>query len=453
MDYEEKYEAEIDLSDLLPYILFKWRSIIAVGFIFAVLLGSYKIFRDLQSQSDGVQSKEFREYEIALAEYQLAETTYERNITDFQVRLTQQETYMEKSVLMQVDPYEKPTASADIFLKLDETEWGILPDNVNLDPTDSLIRVYTSNFPSTIDWAPIEALTGREAIYLKELLSVGTDYNSNTFTVGVVYSDGETAQQILDIIVGQIMAKYHGMDSDVNKHTISIVNQSLAYTIDNALANTQKNNADAMANYTQSILDCRKGLEGLVLPKPPSGIGFLKYSILGLAAGAFLTCMFYGMVYIFDGKLHGERELKKRYGYRCLGAFSATSPKKILYGIDRFFERLTKTSVKMTEEEIYQFISVNVANLMGEYKNILVTGTTDVNKIQKLTAAIAPQLEGAVLTAAADMNHTPSTLKMLALCDAVILVEEKHKSLNADVRKEQESVCSLGKPVLGYVLL
>ena len=98
MDYEEKYEAEIDLSDLLPYILFKWRSIIAVGFIFAVLLGSYKIFRDLQSQSDGVQSKEFREYEIALAEYQLAETTYERNITDFQVRLTQQETYMEKSV-------------------------------------------------------------------------------------------------------------------------------------------------------------------------------------------------------------------------------------------------------------------------------------------------------------------------------------------------------------------
>ena len=56
--------------------------------------------------------------------------------------------------------------------------------------------MYTSNFHSNIDWTAIEELTGQEARYLKELVTLGTDYNSNTFTISATYSDGETAQQI-----------------------------------------------------------------------------------------------------------------------------------------------------------------------------------------------------------------------------------------------------------------
>ena len=39
----EAYEREINLKDFLFHILYRWRSILAVGCIFCFLLGGYKV--------------------------------------------------------------------------------------------------------------------------------------------------------------------------------------------------------------------------------------------------------------------------------------------------------------------------------------------------------------------------------------------------------------------------
>ena len=80
----------------------------------------------------------------------------------------------------------------------------------------------------------------------------------------------------------------------------------------------------------------------------------------------------------------------------------------------------------------------------------MVTGTIEFGKLQEFVKAIVPQLQENV---GADMNVTASTLEMLAECDAVILVEERGRSLRARVHKEHESIAALEKAVVGYVAM
>jgi len=446
------YESEIDLKDLLFHILYKWRILLIAGLIGSILLGGYKFFCNTrEARGEEGKCKEIREYEIALAEYELNKANYERSISDYQKWIEQQETYMKKSVLMQVNPYDKPTASADVFVKLDNTEWSDLPDNINLDPTDSLILVYTSNFLSTIDWEPIEKLTGVEALYLKELLWVTTDYNSNTFTVGIVYRDGATAQQILDIIMGQVITRYQSMDMDINRHTISVVNQALTHSIDSTLADLQKSNADTLAYYEQIIIDYRKNLESLEAPVKPHSVR--KYLVVGFAAGIFLVAVCYGLAYLLGGKLHSEKELRERYGYRLLGIVSPVEKNGLFQWVDRLLKRLEGAERQATGDEAYQLVAINLTNLVGKNKNIVTTGTIDISKLQKLTESVAASLKEVTLSVAENVNMTAETLKRLPEYDAVILVEEKDKSSLAEIQKEQETITALNKPILGYVLL
>ena len=83
----------------------------------------------------------------------------------------------------------------------------------------------------------------------------------------------------------------------------------------------------------------------------------------------------------------------------------------------------------------------------------LVTGTVGAERLQEVAEALSARLEEVTLVAGADMNVTASTLEMLAECDAVILVEERGRSLRAKIHEEHESIAALEKPVIGYVIL
>ncbi|WP_251207271.1 hypothetical protein [Acetatifactor aquisgranensis] len=181
---------------------------------------------------------------------------------------------------------------------------------------------------------------------------------------------------------------------------------------------------------------------------------YLKYCAMGLAAGLFGIFFCYVVSYALSDKMRGESEILERYDYRLLGTFPRRRKKKLLSGIDRFLEKKEGVSGQMTEEEAYRIASVNITNLAKDGGAFLVTGTIEFGKLQEFVKAIVPQLqENVVLMVGADMNVTASTLEMLAECDAVILVEERGRSLRARVHKEHESIAALEKAVVGYVAM
>ena len=106
----------------------------------------------------------------------------------------------------------------------------------------------------------------------------------------------------------------------------------------------------------------------------------------------------------------------------------------------------------LTDEEIYRFISLNIAAIAGQYKKILVTGTIDRLRLENIVAVIAPTLESITLTPSPNMNRNADTLNILADCDAVILIEERHISSVSEIHKELESIFAFNKPIAGYIL-
>ena len=193
---------------------------------------------------------------------------------------------------------------------------------------------------------------------------------------------------------------------------------------------------------TKRIQELEEQLSGLKKLSPVKNFG------VGFAAGFFLMAFCYGVGYIFSNKIRGEKELGNRYGYFLLGA--VPKPKK---GFDRFLEKMENGSEQATEEEVYRIISTNVANLAEEGNMILVTGTVKEEKLTEFVEIFSSQVKNVSVVSGANMNVTASTLEALAMCDAVVLVEERNKSLREKVQREQEHIRIMNKPVLGYVLL
>ncbi len=455
MNNEEQYEPEIDVKDLFFYILYRWRSIMIVAILLCVLVGTYKTVRNAGLTRNTISKKQ-QDYELDLARYELDKSTYERKISDDNERLEQQRIYMEKSVLMRLDPYNKPIAGADIFVRLDDAEWEGLPDNLGIDPTDSLLKMYTSNFSASLDWDAIEELTGNDSLYLEEILHVGADYNSNMITVRIVYSDGETAQKILDVIINQILARQDELSAGLGRHTLTVSNRSLTYAIDHSLAESQKANIDAISNYESSIIDRRRELAELEEnePQKPFELGHIKYPVAGFLMGGFLMVLFYGAAYLFGGRLHGEQSLRDRYGYRLIGVLPRQRRQSLLSCVDHLLDRHSSVSRSYEPEEAYERIAIRIGSLGGDgVRKVLVTGTVPVDALNRFTQAVSRQLGGVTLEAAPDMNKDLETLKRLAGYDGVLLLEEEGRSQVTRIEQEHDSIRAAGRPVIGYVLL
>lgn len=467
--YNEAYEPTIDLKDLLFHLLYRWRSILLGGIVLCLLLGGYRAVKNLtapavETKTQEEYDKEMAEYQLALEKYELDQKVYQQNIDTYEKWLAQQNLYMEKSVLMHIDPYNKPIASVVFFVKLDDSEWDKIPnnDNLRLDPTDSVIRAYTSEFYSVLDWKPLEEMTGVEKLYLRELISVDIDYGTDTFAVTAIYSDLETVEKIISEIAGQIEGSYRNFDNTVAAHSLMQLNKSSAYTIDNGLANTQKDNAGKVNTYTQYILDNRSNLEAMEEPEEPEAMttekvsvmqGLIKFLALGFAGGIFLMAVFYGVKYLFTGVLRNGREIREQYGCQLLGVFSRPDRKGAFSFVDRLLERMEGTRSKLTEKTVSQCIAANILNLAGDKKSLLLTGTIPSEKLEKVARDVSVELKGIQLQVMADMNRSPETLKQLSQCDGVVLVEERNVSKNAAVQAEQELLEAVKVPVVGYVVL
>lgn len=197
----------------------------------------------------------------------------------------------------------------------------------------------------------------------------------------------------------------------------------------------------------KQITQLQEELAGLVR------LSYAKYCGMGFAGAVLALAFLYGLSYVCSDKLRGERELRERYGYYLLGTFPRGKRKGPFKFVDRYLERLEGVSEQITLEEAYWIISINIINLAKTGGTFLVTGTVDVERLQKFVDVVSLQVENVTLTVGANMNATASTLEALAECDAVILVEERNKSLRAKIHKEYESIAALEKPVVGYVVL
>lgn len=455
--YEER---EINLKELLFVVLNRWRFIALWAILLAILLGGGKLVSELWIKESPVSQKEQEEYQKNLEAYQVAFAGYERDIASLESILEDYQIYVNESVLMRVDPSNRPIANAEYLVKLDESEWMKYPQTTEMDPTDIVVHAYITNLKQRVDWDEIAEKTNVDPVYLKELINISQDYNSNTFAIEVTYEDLNTAEWILDEILMQINEEYDELVYLVGDHTISLMGRNSEYVYDSEMSNRQKQNFDKITSYENDLQEKKTAINSLKEPEVPTKTSIthmiktgIKYSMVGLLAGGFLSVCWFAAVYILNGRVHTEGDLKSQFKLRILGTFSLPEKKGFLCGIDRWLERLEGTAERPSEEEVLERCVVNIQNYTEEGSQILFTGTVSEEQLHRLGSKLSEKLTGRNLVISPDMNKSTETLRQLADCQAVILVEQREVSRLNDIREELESVQGLKKPVVGCLVM
>lgn len=230
MDQNNTYEQEIDLKDLMFAVLHKWRSILLVAIVAGVLLGGVKAVMTYQSQNDEETILAAEEqYEDDLHSYERNKETMERELGNLQTDIENQQNYLEKSVLMNMSPYDIYEARADIFVK---TDYEIMPGMFyqNVDYTDTILQTYQSVMTSVAFLSHIAESTGIDVQYLQELIQIergstvvgNTSKLTNLLTVTVKNSSKKDAEAVLKKLLEGIESLQVNITANIGEHTVMI---------------------------------------------------------------------------------------------------------------------------------------------------------------------------------------------------------------------------------------
>lgn len=454
------YEQEIDLRDLMFMVFRKWRLVILTAFLFAVLLGGYKFAKELANQRNEEYIAELREqYQADEIKYEQSQKGYERDIENFTANIAYQEKYKEDSILLKVDPYNKGAASADIFVKMAEVPNlnGVTVTSVDL--TDGVVKAYASAIQQGEFLEEISSKMGIDLTYLKELINVTIDYDSNMLNVSVTYTDKEGAGEILNGILDNINTMYPAIQEHLGKHSLAVMNQNVGVITDQVLANYQKQKVVDLAETNKKLEDTEKALKTLEKPVKPFALSKLsvakagiKYGLLGGLAGAFLVACSVCAVFIMNGRVNSNDDLKSRFGLRQLGCFTETRKKRRLQAVDIWLDKLEGREI-IADELVYDIIAANILGMLEKNESVLLTGLVEENRLVEIAEKIINKSSQLKLGFGVDMLHNVQTIQKIQGYDKVILVEVRRQSKIRDIEKELEIVQNMKRQVLGYIMI
>lgn len=460
MEIQNNYEPEMGLKDLLFTVLYKWRSIVLMAILFGVLLGGAKFAKRLINMQDQETQMEAQEdYEDALSLYETNKETYEREIENITLKIETFNDYMNNSPLMQISPYSKPVATADLYVK---TDYEIMPGMMfqNVDYTDSLVKAYAIaiNQGELLDGID-RYISTLDDTYLAELVTGKADYDNNMVHIEVTYSDLDIAEKMLTKVLNNIERRSIDTTAKIGPHQIEVTNRGTAMEVDEELAKRQSDNVNTQSSLQKVLADKKAELKVLKEPKLTalskkaalkSGI---KYGILGGVFGAFIVILFACISFLMSDKVFSERELHTRFKIKPLGVFAIERKKRILSGIDQWLDRLNGGDNVSDKATTFQIISTNIENYTKADQCLLVVGTAEAAHLQDIVTHLKGSLTERTIVYGGNLITDVSALQKLPFCDEIILVERRGYSNYSDIEREIETVESLHKAIIGYVLL
>jgi hypothetical protein len=277
--------------------------------------------------------------------------------------------------------------------------------------------------------------------------------------VSVSHTDKEGAGKILDVILKNLKSMYPDIQEHLGQHNLSIMNQNVGVLTDQTLADYQKLKVEDLAATNKKLEDTEKALKDLEEPAKPVALSRMsiikegvKYGILGCFAGAFLIAFCVCVVYVMNGKINTDEDLKNRFGLKHLGGFSQTRVKKAFSGVDVWLDKLEGREI-VSDESVVDVISANILGMINKGESVFLTGMVEETRLAGLAEKIQQRLSEIKLGFGTDILHSAASLKNLQQYDTIILVESRRQTKLRAIEKEIEIVRNMKKEVLGYIVM
>ena len=444
--YINTEETEIDMLDLLRFLMRKIVWILLVGVICACLAGLFKYYRVKSSAPVPVVEAE-TEYALALEEYtQQSELIDTSNESASEV-IHRQKDYLQNSLFMQLDPNHIWKA---------QTMIKVVSYNHDF-PAYQFEELYKFDVTNIYFLDDIAKKQGTESAYLRELISawsVGSSVDTGDDTSDVIlretdYEDrvttelfyvqtlGSTEQEATDLM-SAVLENLETVYEDYAQkypHEFQILSRHCVEIADSTILIQQKDREVITQNLLLQMKDNKDKAD--LLKKPEEAVGtvagsipkksLLKYGLVGFAAGIFLMCLWYTLCYMYSDKLVDYRDLEMK-------------------GL--FLKELGSVS-----DQGVAMAAANIRNFAVDRRKLFLTGMTVQTEFDKVCAGLKEYLSEYEIIYARDALHDPKARELLLNCDAAVLVEQKGVTHYSELKEEATFLFNAEKEIIGIVIV
>ena len=464
-------EQEIDLKILLYKAFKEWRRALAIGIILAVLLGAYSLIGSFKVVNDSeAYDSALRSYEFEHAGWESEEVVYNNQIESLNTSKSQQETYNEKSLLMQIDPLNKYTGTYTFYV---DSGYTVDPNATvqPIDYTDRILAAYVQYFNGEMmqDLLDSTNLTD-EKRFLTEVVSIKSDITSSSLNVTVVGKSNSDVAVLASMIENKLMAHKSMVEELVSTHQINKINGIVSVGVDQGLQTTQMNKKAAIDQYNVSIAETNEKLTEWKESKEPRFeytpkrifINCVKMMIIGGVVGVFLTLAWYGIKYVVTGFFTAEK-ITSCGGKNILAVVSnasfaeveGTKKKKAVKenGIDRWIRKIFgQEKSTLGFEESCKLAGSNIQGLMET------EGINELAVVSCTDAALAKQIETYLdgkcrVKFLGNILADPVAVDGLSAYDAACILAREGQDKIEDVARQYECLRMWSKKIAGTVVI
>lgn len=467
--YGSQNEKQISLRVMIFKILYNWRKIFLLAIIFAIICGCYKyvLEKRTMTNSNTAYEQNLKVYKDEFLRYEASKNSLESEISDIKTHIERQSKYNNSSLIMKINPFNEYVALLAFYI---DTNYQINPNLTyqSKDKTNSIARAYydTLNNGDIFAYLVNKLSYKTEIEYLKEIISIWPDYDTDMLYVQIINKDEKSCEEIMNLIENKILLAKDKIVMSVGEHELIDIQKSIQSIIDISLDTRQRTNIQNLNDYDLGLNEKKLALQQLTIPIKPiqyniSYKNILRYTVIGAILGIFIEIFITILLLMMNNKIISGKDFRNLYNIKVIGNIQKDYSKHLFGFVDRFFKKLEGMSSAMKDRE--EAIGVVCANLKAilqvenlEEGCILFTGSICEEKIEEICKKIDAMFSDNntyKFQFASNINYSSKAISQLTNCDAIILVEEAETSTYNEIEKELEWIDDLNKKVIGVVIV
>ncbi len=481
-----EYEDELDLKLICLAITKKWKPIVSVAIICAVIAIIYGIITSTSSSGQVIAGNEdaLRKYEEEIKIYQDDIAGFEADIESYSQKVSRLEEennsleddkqriyeekealdkYRENSVILNIDPYNVVKQTRTYYVSND---YQIIPDMTyqNKDPIKDIVKAYVryikaSNMDKneSLDIVPLsnKSLDNESSVYIS-LLNVYN--NDNNIIIEALGEDEIRAEELMDGAVKALESVKKKIYTEVGEHEIVLIESNSYNTFDVNLKNAQEAYDRNIEDMLKTINDRQNSLNTLIttynnnihnaraniikqsaamdaVAKPSSETvtdnkvlpeDLIKTALIGLIIGLFLSAGYFAFRYVFSGTIKSNEEMEGRYGIRVIGSYKDT----------------LSTSVSVA----------TICSFLKDGKDIIIAGCVGREDCERFASELRKKVPDLNVYVAGDVSKDVIGVDILRKSDKAVIIEKVDRSLIKDISHEVDIIKGTGADIIGCIM-
>lgn len=491
---ETTKERELSLYDMFWAICLKWRSILAVAIVFAVLAGAFSYVqsaKQIEANSKIVTDETEDSLEKLYTRMSYDEQKMADGYLNYKKSYDDLVAYNENAPLMQLDANDFYKGEISFYI---DTNYAVeYPVIEKKDDTVAITNAYKSVISSQ-DFANhmSDVLGIEKTAYALEMVdskgvyagvnALDNEESQGLLSICVYAKDEETCLQLEELVKENVLAKKNELKQQFGEHEINVLKEEISRTASAELLKYQKANMELaytcsnnmynmyirFADYQKAYINQARIDEGAktVLPETTEENTVVltptiskKMIVLGFLGGACLIFVFWAFVYIFSTRLRLEENFEQIFSSKLLGNVPmADKKKKWFFFVDGLFEKLRHFNKRyFALDDALDMVAANIRIAMknADSKKIMFTGAACGEEEKKMIKLLEERLkkDGIEIVFESSILYNAESLEKLVETGRVVLVERAEKTFQHEVAREIEICTQQNIDLIGTVIV